>query len=199
MPNGWHFNQPLNDGTLQRLPPVEGSIGAYEELLQYVLTWRLENNYPVGDVRGDVDNYICTNFPRQCNQISIQSYDVLDNFLKNPPGTRFIDKIIDWATGYAYRTVEVVHKATADQRSLSCIGCQYNKDWENSCPQCVTKAYQLLGLIRKGKEAERWRKLKACHLFGHCNRTAVWLKKKELPLSSHVPPPNCWIQNGGDE
>lgn len=200
MPGGWHYDQPLNNGSIQRLPPMEGAIGTYDELLQYVLTWRLENNYPVGDVRADVEEYICKNFPRQCVDISIQSVDLIDQFLKNPPGTRFIDKIIDWATKLAYRSVELVHSGTASQRTLACLGCQYNKDWENSCPQCVTKAHQLLGLIRKGNDIPgQWRKLKACHLFGHCNRTAVWLKKKELPESDKTPPPNCWIQKGGDE
>lgn len=188
MPGGWAY---LQDGTFR----IEAE--SYEELLDNVREWRLQNGKPVGDVETEVESYICNTYPRQCRNRSTGSAPprwaqaIIPN---RATVNKFVDRITQWALGVSKHpdSKNLMEDGLANQRAERCQICPQNDTWENNCPSCVTNAQRLLALIRRGKEHASWRKLHGCKAMGHCNRTAIYLPSS-LVTETPETPPECWI------
>lgn len=188
MPGGWHYLQRIESDVL----PVEAL--NYDALLDAVKQFRLDNDIPVGNVKADVDAQICERFPHQCNMEGPGTVET-----KKPtvsPYQMFIDRISHWAVKVLNTPMkEYVLDDEAQRRAAICAQCPMNDDWKMGCPQCVTKASQVLTLIRAGRGNRVFKRtLKGCKAVKHDNETAVWLDRKHL--SEHVgeTPENCWLR-----
>jgi hypothetical protein len=60
-PGGWHYYD----------SDVKLTSHSYESLLKSVENYRAENNLPLGDVEGDVNSYICSNWPNFCHGVDM--------------------------------------------------------------------------------------------------------------------------------
>jgi len=187
MPGGWHYKV---EGVRR---PYEAI--SYDDLIAKELQYRLENGLPVGDVQQDVDEYICSTFPNQCHRVSRREAPA--HGPTAPPrgkASRFIDHLIQWGERiYESQRIELVLESEANDRAKVCVECKLNGEWRNLCPNCVTRAEQLFGIIRQGRDVARWRKLKACRLYRMDTRTAVWLRDTRCePDLAFIAPQNCW-------
>lgn len=184
MPTGWHYMQ----GRFRI--NAEG----HEELIQNVIEWRVQNGTPVGDVESDVESYICSHFPDQCHP---EFRGIKKTIMQIPPkaNNRFIDKLTQWGLSIKNlkESQDLVTDAEANRRGESCINCIHNVSWENQCKPCVANGLRLFTLIRKNRDSAHWRKLSACNLFNHCNRTAIFLNKDLIPMNDAAPD-HCWIR-----
>jgi hypothetical protein len=188
-PDGWHY---LQEGKFR----VDAS--SYDELIVAVINWRLQNQRGVGDAKGDIDQFICSNFPRQCQgvgpkgQINVRA-TVAQKALT--AGARFVDRIIQWAVdamneGHG-KDLEPAQEAA--RRAAICVECPRNSTWENSCPSCVTHAQRLMTIIRQGKDIPSLApRLHACSDTNMDNRTSIWIKRHLLRKSPNMPKA-CWI------
>ena len=171
---------------------------SYDELIVAVINWRLQNQRPVGNAKGDVDLFICSNFPRQCQgrgpkgEINVRATVAQK---AQQAGARFVDRIILWATdamneGHG-KDLEPAQEAA--RRAAICVACPRNSEWENSCPSCVTHAQRLMTIIRQGKDIPSLApQLHACSDTDMCNRTSIWIKRHLLRKSPNMPKA-CWI------
>lgn len=185
MPGGWHYSA---DG--KRRPYHAES---YEDLLQKEMDYRLVNNLEVGDVKADIDRYICTAFPHQCRpEYGNYHHHAPPEVAQIPRGTekRLVDHLIDWGFEVNKPELDMVPTPEAERRAEACIQCPFNTQWRDQCPSCVAKAERLFALIRRGKDVTPWRRLNCCSLHKHDNRTAIWLRD---PKAKKPSPGNCWI------
>lgn len=184
-PGGWHFMQ---EGKHR----IESD--SYDHLIEAVQTWRLQNQRPVGNVVQDVIDYICSNFPRQCQGTPEQR---ASGAVKPTPGAgnKFVDKIIQWANDARDEGIarELETEQEALRRANICAQCPKNSTWENSCPSCVDHAQRLMAILRQGKDIQSMApRLHGCSEVTHDNRTAIWIKKEFLRKSDGMPEA-CWV------
>lgn len=197
LPGGWHYSQMLEG----KLVKVEAD--SFEDLMNLVFQFRMDNQIEVGNVRKDIEDYICQNFPRWCQTFHVDVQDVEDQATLQF-GDSYVHSIIKW--GETIETmlnnnprVEMKPKIIADERAEACIGCPFNQHYLGKCPRCDAKARRVFTFIRENKMSRYWKKLGGCKCFNHCNHTAVFLPKEMLRMTEGVPD-RCWIkkelQNG---
>jgi hypothetical protein len=83
-PGGWHYME----------GDVKLTSHSYETLLTTVENYRAENHLPIGDVDGDVNSFICSNWPNFCHGV-----DMVVVSSVNPPTskTELLNDITVWA------------------------------------------------------------------------------------------------------
>lgn len=191
MPSGFHYMQSFN-GVMVRIDAP-----SYLELLEAVQIFRNQNHIPGGDVESDVENYICTNFPRQC-RVAGKGAPITPVYGATTQN-RFVDRITNWIVKIRGNPVSRKHvfQNTANARSEICVKCAENQAWANTCASCVKNAQSMLAAIRdgRGNDGPYWSKLHGCAKQGWDNRTAVWMPK-EILMDEGVPD-NCWMKKEG--
>lgn len=199
MPGGWHYK----DQSGYRIPH-EGELSGPKEVIDAILTYRLQNMRPVGNPEADFHNYVCTTFPTWCVPDAGEMLQAANAALTGPSGQpRIVDIITAWATALYDHVgkLKLVPINEAEKRSEACRGCPHNVQWQGECPPCVTNAQRLLVIIRQGREATPWRKLHACTCWNFDTRTAVHLEKEHFDISKMpaLRPSFCWLKKGGCE
>lgn len=184
-PSGWHYMQSFQ-GKDWRLDST-----TYDDLLADVLKFRLDHGMEVGSVLDDVANYICGNWPLQCNDLGA-ILQVATEGLQNP-GNRRVDKVNAWVNSILPVPKQYVPQDTAQKRADICKRCPLNERWEHECPTCVTKTKQLLIIARGNRGLTHEKELQMCSAAGWCNRTAIWMEKEALgnPSAMHD---GCWMK-----
>ncbi len=191
MPGGWH--KPEKDRLGRDMPePIRAE--TYQKLLQAVTRFRVDNVIPIGDVRRDVNEYICSNFPHMCHPIAGAQVDV--SIEQHPVGTKTLtDQMIQWMDGamvnHSQEFLEL--SMEAQRRADICLKCRFNTRWNSSCGSCLDAVNRMSTVLRMGNDVPRGHKLKACQLLHHENRSAVWLKRERINKSLDLPN-NCWAK-----
>ena len=189
-PGGWHYKDSVHGYRV----PHTGEAPTPKILEDMLQEYRLENQLPVGDIIQDIENYICSNFPRNCT-VGDQPPLTIAQTQQAPSQTRFVDLISGWAnTLYQRQDKRLIPIAEVEQRSQACLRCPLNQVWENDCPQCVTNAQRVLSIIRQGKESSQWRRLHGCRAQGFCTRTAIHLEREFLGAVAEGVPDYCWMK-----
>lgn len=180
-PGGWHYVD--GDATLKGY--------TYKNLLDVVRDYRAENNLPAGDVEGDVNSYICTNWPNFCHGVDM----VVVTSIQSPtPTTELLNDIQQWAKNLsqANHPIQYVTDELAEERAKICRGCEYNVNWRGGCNSCIIATDRICASVRQARDTASSAVLGGCHLMRHDNRSAIFLDRDELQKSSNLPA-NCWM------
>jgi hypothetical protein len=192
-PGGWHYEDP----TGYRIP-YKGEAPSKKDLIHAIMEYRLENRIPVGHPEQELEQFLCTKFPRFCHPHDMGPAGTLTaaggQIMDTIPGPRTVDHIAAWANALYEQAgrLEMATLKEADTRADVCRQCPMQKEWEGECPQCVTAAQRVLMIVRQGKEVTHWRKLKSCG-GRFCTRTAVHIAKQHLQQPPSGAPATCWM------
>lgn len=187
-PGGWHY--PENN------TKIHSQDGTYRGLIKAVLEHRLANQIPAGDPETDVRNYICRTFPNMCQtpnqpqpQVAVAPPATAPNVSKLQ---QLIDDLLTWGNVTARNVGQLELPEEAKRRADICERCEFNVKWEHGCSACVGNANRLFNLMRQMKNVPRHKKLYACGINRHCNKTSVWLNNKHMQRRPGTPD-KCWI------
>lgn len=190
LPGGWHFIQ-LVQGNRHKI-----EADTYEDLLDTVFQFRMDNGIEIGKIKKDVEDFICHNFPRWCQTFEVDVQDLEDEMVLKY-GDNYVHSIIRWGESIERMLndnprLELVPKPIADERAKACVECPMNQDYEGRCPKCTAKAKRIFTIIRENKSSHYWKKLRGCSCFNHDNHTASFLPKDMLRASDKAPD-RCWV------
>ncbi len=189
MPTGWHKPE-------SGLPePIRAN--TFDELIDAVTKYRVDNGVPVGDVLDDIEKYICEKYPHMCHNIRGAIVQV---HVKHPPKIvndrqLFFDRIVQWMQSKirSHSIDKLELEPIARQRASICAKCPFNQPWSTGCGVCADTVNRLGGMLRIGRDVAGGRKLKGCQVLGHENRSAVWLRLNEIENSDQLPS-HCWAK-----
>lgn len=174
-PGRWHFkDRPY------------GAFYSMEKLIDAEINYRLENHLTVGDVEGEITDWICQEWPSQCTGLDSPNLDV-QSFKE-----RMVDRVSRWAAKWAREGFPMVMPALAEQRGAVCAKCPMNVGWERGCGVCTSHAQRMLAMARQARDVRDWLGLKACKSAGWCNRTAIW--QAQPPEANADMPAECWLR-----
>lgn len=185
-PNGWHYK----DGDVL----LKGY--SLENLYQVVTEYRAENHLPLGDVRGDVNDFICGSYPNNCHGV-----DMVRVTSVVPPNrsSELLNDITTWAKNFlmAKTPIGMVTDEIAEKRAKICLGCTKNLNWRAGCGACVTAADRLSTSIRQARETKSSPFLGGCAMMRHDNRSAVFFEEKHFIPTNNLPE-QCWLNTNGN-
>jgi hypothetical protein len=187
-PGGWHFNQSRPDGDTIKI-----EADSLLSLKEAVIAYRLQFSVDVGDVDREVEDYICSLNPGQCNKIAVVQSLAIGNRGDFVP---LIKRIVAWQeTVQAKPSRFYVNPPDARIRANICLSCSHNVQWHTSCQPCNSDAERKLFLLRGGRSVGGELDLFGCRIAGHDNRTAIWLRNETLikPDESKIPD-RCWMK-----
>jgi hypothetical protein len=194
MPGGWH--KPEIDRLGREMQePVRAS--TYQALIEAVTKFRADNVIPIGDVKDEIDEYICTNFPHMCH--SIVGADVTIHVSHGPRQPRSAKTLTDemiqtmdqQLSNHSSENLEL--RQEAQRRADICRKCQYNVRWNNSCGSCVEAVNRMSTILRSGQDVVHSRELRACQILKHENRSAVWMRLSGAARNPDLPQ-HCWAK-----
>jgi hypothetical protein len=136
-PNGgFRFpRDPSSDRRDEKAMITGGDIG---HLVQRVAEYRIINELPLGDVRAEVEDWICRNVPSECVPSRPRSL-AAGLIVRGAELARFVDAMLHWMT-----TADLVPQEEAERRAETCANCRFNQQLSDvSCAGC----YGLAGII----------------------------------------------------
>ena len=180
-PGGWHYFD--SDAKL--------TAHSYEVLLKVVEDYRAENHLPVGDVEGDINSYICSNWPNFCHGVDMV---VVKSVHPESAQQSLLNDITIWARNLlnSKTTNNLVSNELAEERAKICKGCQHNKNWRGGCASCIASADRISASVRNGRDTKSSTKLGGCNIMRHDNRSAIFFDKNKLSQATSTPD-NCWM------
>jgi hypothetical protein len=180
-PGGWHYFD--SDAKL--------TAHSYEGLLKVVEDYRAENHLPIGDVEGDVNSYICSNWPNFCHGVDMV---VVTSVHPESAQQSLLNDITIWARNLlnSKTTNNLVSNELAEERAKICKGCQHNKNWRGGCSSCIAAADRISASVRNGRDTQSSTKLGGCNIMRHDNRSAIFFDKNKLSQATSTPD-NCWM------
>ena len=181
-PGGWHYFQ--SDVKLDGY--------SLDNLYQVVEHYRAENHLPIGDVRGDVDSFICGNYPKNCHGVDSV---VVTSVTAPTRQSELLNDITTWAKNIllSQTQLRLVSDELAEARALTCAKCPKNIKYRVGCISCIEATDRLTASIRQGRDTYSTKKLSGCSAMRHDNRAAVFFDKEHFELTDSVPA-NCWLK-----
>lgn len=182
-PGGWHFYT----------SDVKLTGYSYPDLIKAVEEYRAENNLPAGDVMGDVNSYICSNWPNFCHGVDMVSV----RSVNAPTATsELLNDIQTWAKNIlnGSQVVNFVTDETAQSRAVTCLDCPNNVNWRSGCSSCVASTDRLSASIRHGRDTKSSQVLGGCSLIRHDNRSAIFFDRDTFQPSANLPA-KCWLKS----
>jgi hypothetical protein len=180
-PSGWHY--------------IEGDVRLnghdYYKLLSVVESYRAENHLPSGDVEGDVNSFICSNWPTFCHGVDMVSVTSVNPSTET---TELMNDIQTWAKNmlYANRPLQMVTEELAEQRAKTCRNCPKNSNWRGGCSSCIASTERITASVRQGRDTASSAVLGGCMVQRHDNRAAIFFDKEEFQKATELPA-NCWL------
>lgn len=191
MPGGWH--KPELDRLGRPMPqPIRAN--TYRELIANVTKFRADNVIPIGDVKAEVDEYICKNFPHMCHNIDGATISITITHHPSPIKT-LTDDMIQWLDSRVenHSSDELELRSEAQRRADICRRCKFNTRWNDNCGSCNEAVKRLSSILRVGNDVGHSRQLKACQILRHENRAAVWLRMEKIGNNPDLPQ-HCWAK-----
>lgn len=180
-PGGWHYQ----DGDVR--------IDAYslDDLYKKVEEYRAENHLPAGDVRGDVDAFLCGNFPQNCHGVDMV---VVTSVTPSTRESELLSDITTWAKNILNSDTRIrfVSDDLAEARAKTCLNCNQNVNWRSGCGPCVKATEALSTSIRQGRDTKSSKVLGGCARMRHDNRAAIFFDKDQFSPAQNLPA-KCWI------
>jgi hypothetical protein len=165
----WTYEQPFNG----KLLPMTGN--SKRELLQKIIDFRVNAELDPLTAGEDLNAYYKQqSAPQQRQPDSLRA------------------RVTRWIGNRKFSQNKFVDQEVAEARANMVIGCPYNKtDWADECVECTSKTKADSFSVRAGKGLPFGSDslLGACTVYGHDNKTAVWLDKDNLKHRVQVPNP----------
>jgi hypothetical protein len=191
---GWRYEQPLPDGTTQRLPP-KGCAGTDDALVHTVKMYRIQANIDLGDPAADVAEYIKhvspinNRFPKRKSKVQPKAHE------SREPGFRpYLERIRDWMLLVGNKQVRLLLEDDADARAAICIKCPQNVPWKTHCLPCVENIESRAMNIRQRPSYKHDKDVGACRLHNFHISTAVFIDREDLPATNPNAPAECWMR-----
>ena len=180
-PGGWHYFD--SDAKL--------TSHSYEGLLKTVQNYRAENHLPLGDVEGDINSYICSNWPNFCHGVDMV---VVTSVHPETSQQSLLNDITTWARNLlnSKTSNNLVSDELAEERAKICRGCPNNKNWRGGCSSCISATERISASIRNGRDTKSSAVLGGCSIMRHDNRSAIFFDKSKLSKATSTPE-NCWL------
>jgi hypothetical protein len=180
-PGGWHYYQ----------SDVKLTGYSYSDLLKAVEHYRAENHLPGGDVEGDVNSYICSNWPNFCHGVDMVA---ITSVMRQTASGELLNDVQTWARNILHSTEvhPLVIDDLAEQRAKVCLECPKNVSWRSGCLSCVASTDRLCASVRQARDTASTPVLGGCSLMRHDNRAAVFMDKSSLQKAINLPS-NCWV------
>lgn len=181
-PGGWHYF----DGDAKL------TAHTYDALIALVESFRAENHRPVGDVAGDVNSYICSNWPTFCHGVDMV---VVTSVRPQTASGELMNDIQTWAKNILniQRIKPFVLDSEAEERAKICRACPKNTNWRGGCSSCITATDRMSANVRQGRDTKSSAVLGGCTVYRHDNRTAIFLDREMFEASNNAPA-NCWVK-----
>lgn len=189
-PGGWHYMQPLADGSLFRIPAKHGAM-TDADLVRMVTLFRAQNRIDQGDVGWDVANYIRTNFPR--HDRTTRNPEALPKRRHKPGFRPLIEKIADWLRFEVTGNPKLLIEDEADARAEICAACPNNVQWKTLCVPCVEDVAMRAMNLRQRAIYKHDDKLRGCRLHALHLGAAVFIDREALPPVNGDAPSACWL------
>ena len=180
-PSGWHY--------------IEGDVRingvTYDTLIKNVEVYRAENHFPSGDVEGDVNSFICSNWPQFCHGVDMVAITSVN---PETDTTALANDIQTWAKNLqqSQEPINMVTDELAEERAKTCRNCPENVNWRGGCSSCISTTERLTAGVRQGRDTKSSAVLGGCKSMRHDNRTAIFIDKDQFLKATNLPA-NCWL------
>lgn len=180
-PSGWHY--------------IEGDVRingvTYDALIKNVEVYRAENHLPSGDVEGDVNSFVCSNWPQFCHGVDMVAITSVN---PETDTTALLNDIQTWAKNLqqSQNQINMVTDELAEARAKTCRNCPENLNWRGGCSSCISTTERLTASVRQGRDTQSSGVLGGCRSMRHDNRTAIFIDKDNFSKSTNLPA-NCWL------
>jgi hypothetical protein len=164
---------------------------SYPNLLKVVEDYRAENHLPLGDVEGDVNSYICSNWPKYCHGVDMVTITSINPVTATG---ELLTDVTTWAKNILQSTDPhpLVTDELAEERAKTCRACPQNVNWRGGCSSCIAAADRLCASVRQARDTASSAVLGGCALMRHDNRTAIFLDRSVLQRATNLPE-FCWV------
>ncbi len=186
-PGGFHFIEKTPTGEFKIESTSLASVQAA------LLTYRLNNNVPVGNPQQEVVDYICNNWPHFCSD-NAEPYLVPANPISRE--AHLSRRVSDWTRQiFDLGSDNTVAPAEAERRAAICAACPLNADFHaGACGPCVESLERIGFVWLRNRKTSFDEKLGGCKACGSFNRVAVQASK--LPPLTDADKaaldPKCW-------
>jgi len=180
-PSGWHY--------------IEGDVRingvTYDSLIQNVEHFRAENHLPSGDVEGDVNSFICSNWPQFCHGVDMVAITSVN---PETDTMALLNDIQSWAKNLqqSQEPINMVTDELAEARAKTCRNCPENVNWRGGCSSCISTTERLTAGVRQGRDTASSAVLGGCKSMRHDNRTAIFIDKDQFLKATNLLA-NCWL------
>lgn len=162
-PNGgFRFpRDPSSDRRDEKAMIIGGDIG---HLVERVSEYRIINQLPLGDVRAEVEDWLCRETGADCSPVRPRGFGA-GLVVRGAELARFVAAMAAW-----WKTDEVVPQEEAERRAEICASCRYNQPLSDvSCAGCYGLAGRILGIIGE-RRTRMENNLQYCAIC-HCANT----------------------------
>lgn len=190
---GWRYEQPMRDGSLQRIPS-KGDAGTPNLLIEQVQTFRAVNHLDRTerqDVEHDISVYIIKVSPMNAKFRGIRNYSPP---VARPNSRPIGGRIRDWLLQLAPKQPRLIIADDASKRAEVCLGCPQNIKWLSSCSPCNDEVKARGRNLRQRAGFEHDEGLKACRCNSLFLPAAVFVDREFLPDPNEQSPENCWLR-----
>lgn len=182
----WTYSQEWGDQQLQK---ISGS--SWEDLIEQVRIFRLNQNIPIGDPAAEVSEAIRKRSPQNDIWRTGKAEFTRNNHV---PLTPLIEKMREYFGKLKNKQVALESEDVAEKRAEVCLGCPQNINYQSSCHGCDERVRYDGILIRRRAEFRLDSRLKGCRLHGFLLSTAVFLTDEDLPPRHPDSPPGCFVK-----
>ncbi len=180
-PGGWHYYE--SDVRLDAI--------TLDQLYETVTNYRAENHLPLGDVEGDVNSFLCSNYPTHCHgvdMVAITSVSIQSR------SSELLQDITIWARNLVGSRNQhmLVSDDLAEQRAKICKACPNNVAWKSGCKSCIIAADRLSTGLRQARDTKTSKALGGCKQLRHDNRTAIFFDRSHFNTPADLNP-HCWL------
>jgi hypothetical protein len=183
-PNGFHF--PEGDVILRG--------DSVPHLVSVIEAYRAENGIPYKDVEPEIYEYFCSRWPYFC-----QFYDTEQHlqkpFVSPVAEPTLLNDLQSWSAAIINQQNAplMVSGDVAEARAEICKRCDNDVRWKSGCGSCINAVERTTAAIRSARDTTTSKRLGACKVMRHCNRTAVWLDKTAFLNPAQPLPSACWL------
>jgi hypothetical protein len=180
-PGGWHYY----DGDVRLVGY------SLENLYEVVRNYRAENHLPQNDVEGDVNSFLCGNFPQNCHGVDMV---VVQSVVPPNRQSELLHDITIWSKNIltSNKKINYVSDELAEARAKICLNCTKNLNWRAGCGACIAATDRITSSIRHGRDTHSSKVLGGCSIMRHDNRSAIFLDKDNF-IKPQSLPEMCWI------